>query len=160
MDKIVTEIPNDTKYFLEKTNKSTIFKHPSFDIEDSSTGSMLTVEEFEKAKKTINSPFNFIWTDIKNLHKKLEKQYDIINLSNLFDYKKPETIYNTIQNLKDYIKIGGHIIVSTEVESFKLKPDHFIQPFNKLKKETDDINIIKKEEKTSKTIVFMIQRTK
>ena len=45
-----------------------------------------TNAEFQKMRQIINKPFNFVWSDIKTLHKKLKRNYDFMHLSNIFDY--------------------------------------------------------------------------
>lgn len=48
--------------------------------------SLPTKTEFRKMRRIIKEPFNFIWSDVQNLHTKLTKTYDFIHLSNIFDY--------------------------------------------------------------------------
>lgn len=70
--------------------------------------------EYNAAKKIIKQPINFIWSDIAELHTQLNKEYDIIYLSNIFEYfHNRQKITNVLNNLKPFVKIGGEIMLYT-----------------------------------------------
>ena len=70
--------------------------------------------EYQRMRNTIDKPFNFIWSDIENVHKYLHQKYDIINISNIIDYvKRLPKIYNIISGLLPHLNAGGKIILTS-----------------------------------------------
>lgn len=77
-----------------------------------------TLQKYEKIQASVHTPFNFIWADLENVSHYITGQYDIINVSNIFDhflwYKgTPDTIYKTIRDLWPHLNIGGYILCTT-----------------------------------------------
>lgn len=73
---------------------------------------MPTESEYNAAQKVIKKPLNFIWSDLAELHGQLDKAYDIIYLSNIFEYFRNQTkITNVLNNLKPFVKNGGEIML-------------------------------------------------
>jgi len=70
--------------------------------------------EYNAAKNIIKKPMNFIWSDIAELHTQLNKEYDIIYLSNIFEYfHNRKKITNVLNSLKPFVKNGGEIMLYT-----------------------------------------------
>ena len=69
-----------------------------------------TRAEYKKMQLCVPAQFNFIWSDVLSLHTKLSNQYDVINLSNIFSYFGSTQIAQTIENLKPFLNVGGHIV--------------------------------------------------
>lgn len=70
--------------------------------------------EYNAAKKIIKKPINFIWSDIAELHTQLNKEYDIIYLSNIFEYfHNRKKITNVLNSLRPFVKVGGEIMLYT-----------------------------------------------
>lgn len=70
--------------------------------------------EYAVAQKIITQPINFIWSDITELHMQLNKEYDIIYLSNIFEYfHHRQKIMNVLNNLRPFVKNGGEIMLYT-----------------------------------------------
>ncbi len=70
--------------------------------------------EYNTAKKIIHGPINFIWSDLQDLHTQLTKEYDIIYLSNIFEYfQNRKKITGVLNNLYPFIKNGGEIMLYT-----------------------------------------------
>ena len=68
--------------------------------------------EYDAAKKIIKQPINFIWSDIAELHTQLNKEYDIIYLSNIFEYfRNRKKITNVLNDLRPFVKNGGEIML-------------------------------------------------
>lgn len=70
--------------------------------------------EYDTAKQIIKKPMNFIWSDLVELHNQLnnEKQYDIIYLSNIFEYfHNRKKITSVLNNLRPFVKNGGEIML-------------------------------------------------
>ena len=75
---------------------------------------MPTESEYDTAKKIIKKPINFIWSDIAELHTQLNKEYDIIYLSNIFEYfHNRKKITNVLNSLRPFVKVGGEIMLYT-----------------------------------------------
>lgn len=75
---------------------------------------MPTDEEFNAAKKIINMPMNFIWSDLRTLDTHLKKKYDIIYLSNIFEYfNNSADITNVLNNLGAHLNPNGQIMMYT-----------------------------------------------
>jgi hypothetical protein len=67
--------------------------------------------EYEKLKSLLNKPFNFIWSDLCDLSAKLTRKYDIINISNIFDYVNDGQAQAKILNeLSKHLKNNGRIL--------------------------------------------------
>ncbi|MBD5391491.1 hypothetical protein HDR66_01645, partial [bacterium] len=82
---------------------------------------------YQKMKQSVQRPFNFIWTDLGNLHKYIDGTYDLIYISNIFDHylmygdRGPHDMAQTIQNLWPHLNDGGQIIASTcRTDVFKI----------------------------------------
>lgn len=61
--------------------------------------------EYKKLQQSVNKSYNFIWTDLKDLHRHLNKSYDIIYLSNIIQYNCDEvTVAKVVENLRPFMK--------------------------------------------------------
>lgn len=70
--------------------------------------------EYDIAKKIVTNPMNFIWSDLQDLHTELNKEYDIIYLSNIFEYfHNTKKITNILNSLRPFVKNGGEIMLYT-----------------------------------------------
>ena len=75
---------------------------------------MPTESEYNVARGIIKKPMNFIWSDLNELHTQLRtgKEYDIIYLSNIFEYfHNRQKITGVLNNLKPFVKNGGEIML-------------------------------------------------
>lgn len=71
-------------------------------------------DEYNIAKQKITGPMNFIWSDLQGLHQELKQEYEIIYLSNIFEYfHNQKQITTILNNLKPFIKNGGEIMLYT-----------------------------------------------
>ena len=69
-----------------------------------------TDDEYKKLGRLLDKKFNFIWSDLERLGTKLQRKYDLINISNIFDYIPDGKIQTKILNdLSEHISVGGHI---------------------------------------------------
>ncbi len=107
MPEIIPHMPQDTADFIKNMDRCGIFSKGFGPL--SYPDNVPTDTEYEKMRQTIKTPFNFIWSDLTDLHTHLTKEYDIINISNIFEWLPPETIVPTINNLRQHLKIGGYI---------------------------------------------------
>ena len=67
-------------------------------------------KEYKKLQKTLKKPFSFIRCDLYDLSAKISGTYDLINISNIFDYcYDSKAQAQILQNLTPHLNIGGHI---------------------------------------------------
>ncbi len=70
--------------------------------------------EYNAAKQVVRKPIRFIWSDLENLHTKLNKKYDLIYLSNIFEYyHDTNKITKTLNNLYPFLNENGEIMLFT-----------------------------------------------
>lgn len=71
-------------------------------------------KNWREMQKNVPGSFNFIWSNLINLHKYIDGEYDIINVSNIFEYYTSNMdILKTFQNLWPHLRTNGHIVCST-----------------------------------------------
>lgn len=74
---------------------------------------------YSQIRRNVHAPFNFIWSDLINVTNYIHDKYDIINLSNIFDFyvwyqnKSQMTVCKTIYKLWPYLNKGGYILCTT-----------------------------------------------
>ncbi len=73
---------------------------------------MISETEYKTLQKALRGAFKFIWSDVATLHTQLNGEYDVINLSNIFEWS-PDLIQPTLTNLRNYVRTGGYILVQT-----------------------------------------------
>jgi len=73
---------------------------------------MISETEYKTLQKALRGAFKFIWSDVATLHTQLNGEYDVINLSNIFEWS-PDLIQPTLTNLRNYVRPGGYILVQT-----------------------------------------------
>ena len=73
---------------------------------------MISGDEYATLRKKLPRHFNFIWSDVASLHTHLNTEYDVINLSNIFEWT-PDIIMSTLNNLRGHVRPGGYILVQT-----------------------------------------------
>lgn len=70
--------------------------------------------EYNVAKQTVKKPIRFIWSDLESLHTKLDKKYDLIYLSNIFEYyHDANKITQTLNSLYPFLTDNGEIMLFT-----------------------------------------------
>ena len=70
--------------------------------------------EYNAAKKIVKQPIRFIWSDLENLHTELNKKYDLVYLSNIFEYfHDTNKITNTLNNLYPFLNENAQIMLFT-----------------------------------------------
>ncbi len=81
-----------------------------------------TPKEFEKLRKVLNKPFGFIWSDLESLSIKLTKKYDVINLSNIFDYCPDAKMQvKILDELSAHLTKNGRIVYLPQKQKFDYK---------------------------------------
>lgn len=87
---------------------------------DSYPKNQFTDAEYTKLKTLVTKPFNFINSDIANLHTKLTTEYDLIDISNIFDYGMDGTTQaNILGSLIKHLRIGGRIVYLPQMARYK-----------------------------------------
>ena len=80
---------------------------------------ILTHAEYMKLRKKLKNPFNFVQCDLYDLSAKISDTYDLINISNIFDYcYDAVTQANILRGLTDHLNIGGHIAYLPQRQQF------------------------------------------
>lgn len=105
---ILPSVPDASRQFVQNMPKCAIFSQgiePIYYQENIPTES-----EYDGMRKKISQPFNFIWTDIESLHTHLTREYDVINLSNIFEYLRSAQMHDILLNLRPYVRPNGYII--------------------------------------------------
>lgn len=118
MPKIVKHMPSQSAQMAIQHATSNPF-HSGLHIEYYPQN-LPTPDEYRKLQATLKSPFNFILGDLSELHTKISGEYDVINLSNIFDkqYTRTEQA-NIIANLIKKLKVGGKIIYLPQYQQYK-----------------------------------------
>ena len=77
-----------------------------------------TAQEYERLQTTLKTPFKFIHTPLNKLHSHLHGQYNIINISNIFDYcYTPAEKVQIMQTLTPYLTVGGRFLYLPQANS-------------------------------------------
>ena len=87
---------------------------------------------YELKNKIIDKSYKYINSDIYNLINKLNKEYDLIYLSNIEDYQKDKNKYiNFLKELKEYLKEDGQLFFAYK---YNTPQEIDFKHFNKLGK--------------------------
>ena len=117
---------------------------------------MISETEYKTLQKALRGAFKFIWSDVATLHTQLNGEYDVINLSNIFEWS-PDLIQPTLTNLRNYVRTGGYILVQTGCGmAIGKNMDKFIDVQDALK-DWAKIGINKQERDTQ---VIILERTR
>ncbi len=123
MDKVIAAMPADTAEFVTRMSDKHIFGYGI------TTGGRdnLSISDYDRLRALVNGPFNFIWSDIADVQKYLDVQYDIINVSNIFEWterKDAAIIEPIVKSLINFLKPNGYI-VSMQLGRFSCVPGIF-----------------------------------
>lgn len=107
---ILKKIPEDSATFIKNMQGYRIFgngwRPGNYDSEN------INQTEYSKIQSQNTKDFNFIWSNVVDVHTQLNRQYDIINISNVFEWS-PEILVPSIKNLRNSVKPGGHILIQS-----------------------------------------------
>ena len=154
MDKVIPTLDKETANFIQDMDNYYIFGNGL--SPESYPNHMLTRDEFNQLKQKIQKPFNFIWTDAMHIHEHLTIEYDVINLSNIFEWV-PETTIPTLESLRKNVAVGGFIIAYTS----NMLPSKNAEQFRTAQEKFKDwakIGIAR--DKQSDEFAVILQRTK
>lgn len=122
--RIVDSMPLRTRNLMQniiKTNQN----HTAFSQHTARKLHFPTNMLFESMQTNVQKPFNFIWSDLTNVHHYINGQYDIINVSNIFDHylwymDSPKSVFDAITHLTPYLRTGGYLLcTSTDYENLR-----------------------------------------
>lgn len=106
-------LPTQTNDYLDQLQGYRLFNNGV--SPDNFKKNFLTDQEFNSLKRKNLKPFNFIWTDIVNLHQHLDAKYDVINFSNIFEYfNDDKAITNILENVRPFLATDGIILVDNK----------------------------------------------
>ena len=107
MPEIIKTLPAEEQEYIEQINGKGFIRSDMTLFFSSYL--FMQKPEYKKVKERLHGPFNFIWTDITSLHTKLNKTYDFIFLSNIFDYASDKQITDVLLSLVPYVNLDGKI---------------------------------------------------
>ena len=88
-----------------------------------------TNDEYNQLKTMVDKPLKFIETDLEYLPEKLTTKYDVINISNIFDYHyDAKTQAFILANLADHLNVGGRIVYLPQYQKFDYHRVHINHP--------------------------------
>ncbi len=112
MRTIVASMPRDTAQFVRKMSVCDIFSNCMRAPSAHENTVDFCRRDYDKVRQVVSEPFNFIWTDICDLHSHLDinVQYDVINTSNIFEWILPYgTVPMVLRDLYSHLAPGGYI---------------------------------------------------
>lgn len=114
-ERIIRRMPDDTGALMDKYSHGFAFPY-LYDRPNYRNNPLCNAQTYHIIQKTVTKPFNFIWASLYNLHKFLDMEYDIMNLSNIFGwysemYDDPTArAIETLHSLWPYLAPGGKIV--------------------------------------------------
>ncbi|MBQ4069876.1 MAG: hypothetical protein IJD52_00675 [Alphaproteobacteria bacterium] len=133
MPSILANMPQDSAKYIYGMDGYKIFGN-GLNL-DYYTQENFSEAEYEKLQAIIKKPFNFIWTNIAELNTYLNDEYDVINLSNIFEWHgwTTESIIQIIKKLHDHIRVNGQILLQTGGSFSQDEINRYIKAQEKLK---------------------------
>ena len=155
---LISDIPQNSAYFIQQMNNYPIFSNG---LNPSSYQEIIpTNAEYDQMRNAVQKPFKFIWTDIKSLHTRLLHEYDIINLSNIFEYMSPQQIHQTLASLRNHTRPGGIIIAQTGNWGIHRNNRAYYDASQKFKRWARVGYIAKDKTKANSEMIAILQRTR
>lgn len=146
--------------FLDDNTRQTIKQNSTKNMFSAGLGineypeNIPTDAEYKKLKAILNKPFNFISCDLSQLSAKISGHYDLINLSNIFDYcYDAGTQAKILSDLSEHLRIGGHIVYLPQMRRFNYERVL-------LSKKNGPELVYKKTVKYQNTTAILFQRTR
>lgn len=158
MSKIIDSLPEDSAHFIKEMDGYYIFDNGLSILNHKDK--IPTKEEYEKMSKLAPKSFNFIWTGIDKIHSKIAGEYDLINLSNIFEYMNEEQIQEILLSLRPHIKKNQYIIVQTGNWAFSENSNIFYNIKEKFKDWAKMGYLQKDKNNVNSEIMVLLQRTR
>lgn len=121
MDKILQKLPETEADYIRTLKCEPLFSRGPSPIE---SGVLPTFTEYCKMRKKIVKPYNFFLTNIYSLYKYLEKPYDFVHLSNIFDYVSEGHYEEILLPLMQHINRGGRIVIENFDDDYSFGLDY------------------------------------
>lgn len=155
---LMPNIPQNSAYFIQQMNNYPIFSNG---LDPSSYQEIIPTDaEYDQMRNAVQKPFKFIWTDIKSLHTHLLHEYDIINLSNIFEYMTPQQIHQTLAALRCHVRRGGTIIAQTGSWGIHRNNRAYYDASQKFKRWARVGYIRQDKNKANSEMIAILQRTR
>lgn len=122
MDKILQKLPITEARYICELNDQPLFSRGFDPI--TSGGSLPTFKEYLNLCKKTVKPYNFILTNIFKLGQYLNKSYDFIHLSNIFDYITESHYEELLLPLMQHLNTGGRIIIENFDDDYSFGLDY------------------------------------
>ena len=113
IEKILPHLPPASKDILNKHGKYARFNRGSMYPEH-----LPTANEYARMQATITQPYNFIHTPLNRLHEHISGQYDIINISNIFDTVDWREQLQIMSSLLPHLSVGGRILYIAQMNKY------------------------------------------
>ncbi len=108
MGRVMECVPKDSAEFIYKLADCRIFGRGYPPLVGQ--GYIPSADEYAKMQEKVSGPYNFIWSDITDLHTHLTQKYDVINVSNIFEWVVDKDVCLAIvKNLFQFLKPKGYI---------------------------------------------------
>ncbi len=109
--RVVSEMPGTTREFILRMSGANIFASGLYRSSEKYSFQP-TATQYQQMQNKVRWPFNFIWTDIVDLHMYLDSKYDVINISNIFEWIPAANVMPVLRNLFEYVRPGGYILAT------------------------------------------------
>jgi len=119
-----------------------------------------TEAEYAKMQAEIPQPFKFIWTDLESLHARLIGEYDVINLSNIFEYMSEAQIHSVLASLRNHVRPGGKIIAQSGSWGVHKKMRAYYNAAQKFKRWAKIYHVKEAPKLSNKEEIILLQRTR
>ena len=107
MPEILEKLPKIESEYIYALHDKALFSRGAHPISAASRPSIL---EYYRMRAKVTELYNFIMTDACNLSVYLDKSYDFIHLSNIFDYIPGGEHGKIITDLMKHVNVGGRIV--------------------------------------------------
>jgi len=117
-----------------------------------------TDAEYAKMQAEITQPFKFIWTDLQSLHARLIDEYDVINLSNIFEYMTDSQIFSVLASLRNHVRPDGKIIVQEGAHGISYNMRTYYKAAQKFKRWAKIYHVKENPKLANKEEIILLQR--
>ena len=121
MDKILQKLPKTEAEYIRALNEEPLFSRGPSPIV---SGVLPTFKEYYKLRTKIVKPYDFLLTNVYGLGGHLEKNYDFIHLSNIFDYIAEGHYEEILLSLMQHVNCGGRILIENFDDEYSFGLDY------------------------------------
>jgi hypothetical protein len=108
MDEILQKLSKTESDYISILKNEPLFSRGQSPV---ASGALPTFFEYCTLRKKIIKPYNFFLTGISKLETHLEKSYDFVHLSNIFDYVSEGSYADLLLPLMQHLNPGGRIVL-------------------------------------------------